>query len=157
VWHHVGTVLGISSRLTPETVAAAEALAVQIGQRQFRSSPEATALTRDLIAVNDSLFPVPGYGLSLMHFFLDQSVFGINLAALLELPDANWTRVLVRIRSKQKRAVLKLLNHVPGARRRRRVLASSFAQNLILLERPDKNSPFEVPRSALSRWQLRAP
>ena len=155
LWSHVGAVLGIDERLRPATAASAVALAARIGARQFRTSPEGQHLARELVEVNDSLFPVPGYGLSLMHFFLTETPFGVDLAEVLALPPPNWTRVLVRARAEQKRRVLGWLPRVPGAERRRRALSGFFAQRLILLQRPDKSSPFEVPPELWQRWRLR--
>ncbi|HWO08861.1 MAG TPA: oxygenase MpaB family protein, partial [Polyangiaceae bacterium] len=155
LWNHIGRVLGIDERLLPAGAEAAAALAARIGQRQFRPSPEGQHLARELVKVNDSLFPVPGYGLSLMHFFLGETPFAVNLAELLALPPPNWTRLLVRARAAQKRAVLGWLPRVPGGERRRRALSGFFAQRLILLQRPDKHSPFEVPPELWQRWRLR--
>jgi hypothetical protein len=155
VWCHIGAILGVDPELMPRDFESAKALAARIGQRQFRSSAEGTHLACELIKVNNALFPIPGYGLSLMHFFLDQSAFGINLAQVLGLPAPNWTRLLVRARAAQKRVVLSWLHRVPGAERRRRALAGFFTQQLILLKRPDKQSPFELPPGLLTRWQLK--
>jgi len=157
LWSHVGAILGIDARLRPATGEEAVALAARIGERQFGASPEGQHLARELIKVNDALFPVPGYGLSLMHFFLRETPFGVNLAEVLALPAPNWTRLLVRARAAQKRAVLDWLPRVPGAERRRRALSGFFAQRLILLQRPDKISPFEVPPELWQSWRLRGP
>ncbi|WP_394841035.1 DUF2236 domain-containing protein [Pendulispora brunnea] len=156
-WHHLALVLGIDARLASRSLDEAKALAELIGRRQFRPSPEGRRLMHDLMVVSEGLFPIPGYGTSLMHFFLDESVFGINLAETLDLPPANWTRVLVRARAAQKQVIFRWLNRVPGARARRRVVSSYFAQKLILWKRPDKQSPFEVPPDLLQRWRLTAP
>jgi hypothetical protein len=155
VWCHIGAILGIDAELRPRDFGAAMALAARIGQRQFRTSAEGRHLASELIKVNDALFPIAGYGLSLMHFFLDESAFGVNLAQLLELPPPNWTRLLVRARAAQKRVVPSWLHRVPGAERRRRAFAGFFTQQLLLLQRPDKQSPFELPPGLLTRWQLR--
>jgi hypothetical protein len=150
-------VLGIDARLMPRDYASAVELAAQIARRQFSPSPEGRKLARELMKVNDALFPIAGYGLSLMHFFLDGSVFGVNLAEILELPAPNWTMHLVRARAAQKRLALRWLGRVPGAERRRRSVAGFFTQRLILLQRPDKQSPFEVPPSLWERWRLDTP
>ena len=155
LWSHVGAILGIDARLRPATGDEAVALAARIGARQFRTSPEGQHLARELIKVNDALFPVPGYGLSLMHFFLQTTPFGVDLTEVLDLPAPNWTRLLVRARAAQKRVVLDWLPRVRGAEQRRRVLSGFFAQRLIALQRPDKISPFEVPPELWQRWRFR--
>jgi hypothetical protein len=155
VWYQVGKILGLEPELLPRRIDAAKTLAIRIGKRQFRPSAEGRALMHELVKVTNGMFPVPGYGLSIMHFFLDGAVFGVNLAEVLGLPPADWTRVLVRVRAAQKRFVLHWLNRVPGARRRRSAWSRYFTQQLILLENPDKNAPFEVPSGLASNWGLR--
>ena len=154
-WKHIGALLGIDPRLRSESIESARELAILIGRRQIRPSPEGTQLARQLVAAVNALFPVPGYGTSLMHFFLDDSAFGVDLAQTLGLPPANWTMALVRGRAAQKRFFLRWLNKVPGARGRRRFLARIAAQRLILLQRPDKQTPFEIPDDLLRRWKLK--
>jgi hypothetical protein len=154
VWKHIGSMLGIDPRLIPADSAAAELLSRRIAERQFRPSPEGRELASGLTRVVGGLFPVSGYGVSLSHFFLNRSVFGVNLAEVLALPPPNWTRHLVRARAAQKRIELRWLNHVPGARGRRRYLSTFFAQALISLQRPDDHSPFEVPPALVSAWRL---
>jgi hypothetical protein len=154
VWCHIGAILGIEAPLLPRDIDMARALAAQIGRRQFRPSDEGRHLARELLKVNDSLFPIPGYGLSLMHFFLDGGVFGVHLAKVLDLPPANWTRFLVRLRAAQKGIYFQALARVPGAERRRAAFASFFTQQLISLQSPDKVSPFEVPPGLLETWRL---
>jgi len=145
LWRHIGVLLGIEPSAIPRTIDAARELAIRIGQRQVRPCAEGRQLTRQLIDAVDALFPLPGYGLSLMHFFLDESLFGVNVAAVLDLPPANWTRVLVRGRAAHKKLVLHWLERVPGARRRRALFSGHFAQRLILWQRPDERVPFEAP------------
>ncbi len=157
VWRHVGLLLGIDRRLLPRNSAHAQSLANSIGRRQFRASPEGSVLMQELISVTNALFPIPGYGLSLMHFFLDDSIFGLNLATILDLPPANWTRALVRARAFEKRVMLSWLARLPGARARRRAFAGHFAQHLVLLQRPDKRSPFEVPPGLFERLRRTEP
>jgi hypothetical protein len=155
VWCHIGALLGIEPQLLPRDLATATALAAQIGRRQFRATDEGRHLARELSRVNETLFPVPGYALSLMHFFLDDSVFGVHLAEILDLPAPNWTRFLVQARAAQKKLYFHWLTRVPGGERRRSVFARFFTQRLILLQRPDKVSPFEVPPGLLESWRLR--
>jgi hypothetical protein len=154
LWRHVGLILGIDPALLPADAGSAAALATRIGARQFRSSAEGCHLARELGKVNDSLFPIPGYGLSLMHFFLRGSAFGVDLAEVLALPPPNWTRLIVRARAAQKRLLLGWLPRVPGAEGRRRALAGFFTQRLVLMQRPDNHSPFEVPPELWQSWRL---
>ena len=154
-WASVGRLLGVDESLLTRTEAEAMSLALRIGERQVRSTPEGRELGRQLLGAVESLFPIPGYAASLSHFFLEDTVFGANVAQVLELPKPNWTRWLVRIRAAQKRVVLGLLDEVPGARRRRSFVASRFAQAMILHRRPDARVPFDVPERLTSLWKLK--
>lgn len=156
-WAEVGRLLGVDESLLPNDELSATPLALRIGARQIRGTPEGAALTRQLLQAVESLFPLPGYATSLTQFFLKNTVFGPNVAGALALPDANWTRWLVQARAAQKRATLELLEYVPGARRRRSFIARRFAQAMILLRRPDGRVPFEVTQPLLGKWCLAPP
>ena len=153
-WSAVGRLLGVDSSLLPSSEEEAAHLAMRIGERQVRPTPEGRQLTAQLLSSVQTLFPVPGYAASLTHFFLQDTVFGKNVAAALELPKANWTRWFVTLRAAQKRTLLSWLNWVPGARRRRSWVARQFAQRMILHERPDADTPFEVPPAFRMHWGL---
>lgn len=155
-WSAVGRLLGVDPSLLPSNEEEAMRLALRIGARQVRPTPEGHQLTAKLLSSVQTLFPIPGYATSLTHFFLEDTVFGKNVAAALELPTANWTKWLVTIRAAQKRAILGLLDRVPGARQRRSWVARQFAQRMILHKRPDAATPFEVPSTFSERWGLRA-
>jgi hypothetical protein len=153
-WCVIGRGLGIVDTALPHDEASAAALALRIGTRQHRATSEGTALANQLLQAVETLFPIRGYALSLTHYFLADTVFGANVAQVLDLPPPNWTRHIVRLRAAQKRQILRFIDHVPGARTRRRFLAKRFAQSLILLKRPDRASPFEVPSTWLGHWRI---
>lgn len=153
-WSAVGTLLGVAASLLPETEADASALALRIGARQIRKTPEGVELSRHLVVAVDSLFPVSGYGASLSHFFLSDTAFGERVADVLAIPRPNWTRWIVRLRAGQKRVTLGLLDHVPGARARRSYMARYLVQRLLLWKRPDERAAFEIPERLRVRWRL---
>jgi uncharacterized protein (DUF2236 family) len=155
-WSAVGRLLGVDPSLLPSSEDEATDLALRIGGRQVRPTLEGRQLTAQLLSSVQTLFPVPGYAASLTHFFLQDTVFGENVAAALELPKANWTRWFVTVRAAQKRTILRWLDWVPGARRRRSWVARQFAQRMILHKRPDADAPFAVPPTFRGRWGLHA-
>ncbi|WP_224367371.1 oxygenase MpaB family protein [Hyalangium versicolor] len=155
-WSAVGRLLGVDPSLLPSSEEEATLLAMQIGERQVRPTPEGRQLTAQLLGSVQTLFPVSGYATSLTHFFLQDTVFGKDVAAALDLPKANWTRWLVTVRAAQKRTFLGWLDWVPGARRRRSWVARQFAQRMILHKRPDADTPFEVPPTLRRCWGLQA-
>jgi hypothetical protein len=156
-WSAVGRLLGIDPLLLPTTEADALTLARLIGKRQIRATPEGRELMGQLGTAMETLYSFKGYGNSLMHFFLKDTVFGVDVTEILELPPVNWTSWLVKVRAAEKRKVLRWLGRVPGAKARRRFLAKRFAQAMIALRRPDGRIPFEVPPGLIARWGLGAP
>lgn len=153
-WSAIGRLLGIDEALLASTEEEAFVLAAQIGRRQIRATPEGKLLAEHLMAAVASLFPLPGYANSLTHYFLRDTVFGRDVAQVLDLPMPNWTRALVAVRAWQKRRILRLLDIVPGARRRRSFLARRFVQSMILFKQPNGGSPFEVPEDLAKAWYL---
>lgn len=153
-WSAVGRLLGVDEALLAATEQDALILATRIGGRQIRATPEGALLAEQLMAAVATLFPVPGYANSLTHYFLRDTAFGADVARVLELPEPGWTRALVAARAWQKRQILKLLDIVPGARRRRSFLARRFVQNMILSRRPDGEPPFEVPEDFAKTWRV---
>lgn len=154
-WSAVGRLLGVDEALLAWSEDEALALATRIGGRQLRATPEGKLLAHQLMAAVATLFPIPGYANSLTHYFLQNTAFGADVARVLELPDPDWTRALVAARAWQKRQVLKLLDIVPGARRRRSFLARRFVQNMLLARRPEGTPPFEVPDAFAKKWRLK--
>jgi len=154
-WAAVGRLLGVEESLLPVDEIEGAELAKKIGARQHAATPEGQMLMRHLLDAVDSLFPFRGYAVSLSHFFLDTTVYGEKVAEILQLPKANWTRFLVGARARQKRFVLRLLQWVPGATRRRQFVARRFTQAMLLWKRPDAQAPFEVPPGLLERWRIR--
>jgi hypothetical protein len=153
-WSAVGRLLGVDERLLVDREADAMALALRIGARQIRATPEGKQLAEQLLEAVGSLLPVPGYALSLTHYFLSNTAFGDDVARVLELAEPDWTRALVAARAWQKRHVLRLLDLVPGAHGRRRFLARRFVQALISARRPAGDAPpFEVPARLAMRWR----
>jgi len=154
-WSTVGRLLGIDEALLPSREADAVALARLIGARQIRPTEEGRELLRQLAAAMEALYFFKGYGNSLMHHFLADTVFGVNVIPVLALPPINWTSRLVAFRAAEKRTILHWLPRVAGARARRRFMAKRFAQSMIALRRPDGRVVFEVPPGLIARWGLR--
>ncbi|NRD43298.1 oxygenase MpaB family protein [Corallococcus exiguus] len=155
-WSAIGRLLGVDPSLLPSSEEEATQLALRIGMRQVRPTPEGRQLTAQLLSSVQTLFPIPGYAASLTHFFLQDTVFGKDVAEAVAMPKANWTRWLVMARVAQKRTLLHWLDWVPGARRRRSWVARYFAQRMILHKRPDADTPFEVPLAFRKLWGLHA-
>jgi hypothetical protein len=154
-WGAVGALLGVDGALLPETEADAAALAMRIGARQIRKTPEGQELSRSLLEAVESVFPFPGYAASLCHFFLSDTAFGASVADVLGVPAPNWTGWLVRARAAQKRVMFRWLERLPGAKWRRSLVARHVVQGLLSWRRPDARAAFEIPERWKLAWQLR--
>jgi hypothetical protein len=154
-WSAVGRLLGIDEALLAWNEHEALALATRIGARQLRATPEGKRLAHQLMAAVATLFPIAGYASSLTHHFLKDTAFGGDVARVLDLPEPGWTRALVAARAWQKRQVLRLLDVVPGAHRRRSFLARRFVQNMLRARRPQGTPPFEVPHELATSWRIK--
>jgi hypothetical protein len=157
VWSAIGRLLGLHEPLLMTSERDALQLAAQIGRRQIRHTPEGERLARQLMTAVATLFPLPGYAVSLTHFFLGNTAFGKDVANQLRLPKPGWTRALVAARAWQKCAILRLLAVVPGARRRRSYVARRFVQSMINRRRAAGGRPFEMPEPIAQSWRIRLP
>ena len=95
---------------------------------------------------------------SLIHFFLDRDPFGgQNVAALLGLPHADWTRYVVDIVVHVERFFGE--RNIQPSREDKAI--SSVSRHLIegmpLLERGGNRAPFYIPHDLRQRWGVRAP
>jgi len=153
-WAAIGRLLGIDEALLARTEQDASALALRIGNRQIRETPEGKLLAGHLLDAVSTLFRLPGYANSLTHFLLADTAFGVNVARALALPEPNWTRALVAARAWQKRQVLALLGWAPGARRRRSFVARRFVQAMVRRKRSGEQAPFEIPEALAAAWRV---
>jgi hypothetical protein len=158
-WMLIGKIMGIRDDLIPAGLDDARALTELIHQRQVAASPEGVALARALVEGYQALLPAPlrGAPASLVHFFLDEDPFtGQNIAALLGVPAADWTR-----------CVAELAVHVQrffGERNIRPTLEDEaiccvsrhLVEGLLLVERGGQRAPFLIPDALCARWGIGA-
>lgn len=158
-WMAVGRIMGVRDDLIPSDLEEARALTQLIHQRQIGASPAGEELAMALVEGYQRLLPelLHGVPASLIHFFLDDDPFtGQNIAALLGVPPADWTR-----------AVAELVVHVDRFLGRHEV-ESSFAdaafsfvsrhliEGLLLVERGGQRAPFTIPDELQRRWGVGA-
>lgn len=159
-WMAVGRIMGIKDELLPTSLEEGRSLTQLIHQRQIGESPEGVALAKALVEGYEGLLPLllKGAPVSLIHFFLDEDPFtGQNVAALLGLPPADWTRYVVEI--------VAHVEHFFGERNIQPSLedkAISYVsrhliEGLLLLERGGHRAPFYIPHDLRKRWGVRAP
>ena len=135
------------------------ALTQLIHERQIAASPEGEALAKALVEGYRKLMPClfKGAPVSMIHFFLDRDPFtGQNVASLLGLPQANWTRWLVNLAVRFERCFGRrnihpsLEDHAIG------YVSRHLIEGLLLVERGGQRAPFTIPDHLQARWGIRA-
>jgi hypothetical protein len=157
-WMSVGRIMGIRDDFIPGSFEEGRALTGLIHQRQIAESPEGVALAKALVEAYEGMLPLllKGAPISLIHFFLDSDPFtGQNVAALLGLPAADWTRYVVDIvahverffgeRNIQPSLEDKAIGYV----------SRHLIEGLLLVERGGHRAPFYIPHDLRKRWGVR--
>jgi hypothetical protein len=158
-WMAIGKIMGVKDELIPASFDECRALTQLIHERQIAASPEGEALAKALIEGYRKLMPwlLKGAPVSMIHLFLDEDPFtGQNVASLLGVPQANWTRWLVSLAVRFERWFGKrnihpsLEDHAIG------YISRHLIEGLLLMERGGKRAPFTIPDHLQARWGIRA-
>jgi hypothetical protein len=159
-WMSVGRIMGIKDELIPSNLEEGRALTQLIHERQVAGCPEGVALAHALVEGYQGLLPLPlkGAPVSLIHFFLDKDPFtGQNVAQLLGLPPADWTRYVVDLVVHVERFFGER-NIQPSLEDRAiSYVSRHFIEGLLLLERGGHRAPFFIPHDLRKRWGVRGP
>ena len=158
-WMAIGRLMGIQDELIPNTLDEARALTALIHERQITASPEGVELANALVLGYEALLPalLRGAPASLIHFFLDRDPFtGQNIAALLGVPPANWTRVVSELAVD--------IDHFFDCRnighslcdRSISYVSRHLIKGMLLVERGGKRAPFTIPDQLRARWSVSA-
>jgi hypothetical protein len=159
-WMAVGKIMGIGDELIPEDLDQGRALTQLIHERQIAASPQGAALAHALVEGYQKLMPalLKGAPLSLIHFFLDRDPFtGQNVAALLGLPPADWTRYVVEIVAHVERFFGERDIHPSLEDQAISYVSRHLIEGFLLVERGGRRAPFSIPDSLQTRWGVRAP
>jgi hypothetical protein len=157
-WLAIGRIMGVREDLLPATVTAARELTTLIHQRQIASSPEGKALANALIQGYQQLMPehfLKGVPASLTHFFLDVDPFtGQDIAAMLDIPPADWTEVIAHIVGAIGNVLGQfglehgLVGAVFG------YVSRAMIEAMLLVERGGTRAPFYIPEHLRRLWKL---
>ncbi|MCI0578162.1 MAG: DUF2236 domain-containing protein, partial [Chloroflexi bacterium] len=93
-WKVVGYILGIRPELLPLNYADAEALTQAISRRHWQASPAGQALAQALVEFLEQ--QIPSKVLNGLAATMIRSLSGDEVADLLNIPPANWTRGMWR-------------------------------------------------------------
>lgn len=153
VWRVVGFGLGVDERLLPETPEEGERLFDTIARRQFRESPEGREM---MVALLDLMEHVtPGNLFDGMPAVLMRHLLGDELARVLAVPPADWTRFLM--------GPLKVLGWVgdtvgessPELARLSELFGRKVVEGLFWVQRGPERVPFRIPDTLRQAWDVR--
>jgi len=147
-WKVVGHMMGVRPELLPADVADAQKLAMAIFEREKGSSEAGTALTAALLDFMQRQTPGRLYD-GLPAAIIRQSIDS-DVADLLGVPPANWTRLLFDVEE----SILRTADRFNLAHPRSRLLqrfSFGLVSELVKIERGGNRSLFTIPAT------LRAP
>lgn len=153
VWRVVGFGLGVDERLLPETPEEGERLFDTIARRQFRESPEGREM---MVALLDLMEHVtPGNLFDGMAAVLVRHLLGGDMARVLAVPPADWTRFLM--------GPLKVLGWVgdsvgesrPELARLSELFGRKVVEGLFWVQRGPERVPFRIPDTLRQAWDVR--
>ena len=157
-WVAIGALMGIEPALLPANMEEARELTYIIRKRQIAPSPEGRAMTAALVEGMQSLTPdfFDGLPASMIRFFLDQDTFlSEDVAGMLGVPPADWTKVLIR-GIEEVGELVHWLGHSREAAHVIRFMSRRFVDALLLAERGGARAPFTIPWDLQMQWKLRA-
>jgi len=157
-WGSIARVLGLHEDLVPKSFAEAGTLADRIHTRQLAPSPEGAALAKALIEGYQSLMPdehLKGMPASMLHFFLDKDPFTQrNVAAMLDVPPADWTEELTRVATVIGDALEIVSKHFDLGAKFLRWFGRGMVNAMLLVERGGQRAPFAIPDTLRAAWEL---
>jgi hypothetical protein len=160
-WVIVGRLMGVREELLPSNLQQAEALTRRIYSRQIAASSEGQLMTKALLEGMQQLVPgswLDGIPVALTRHFLRQDPFGgLDVAELLGVPRANWTRYLVSAMVWAAGVLAALGFERNLAHRRMRKVSVRFIQGMLLVERGGQRTSFELPEWLGEQWGVPRP
>jgi hypothetical protein len=154
LWAEVGARMGLEPEHQQylQTPADAARAMERLRQHGWGPSPEGATLAGSLVAMMQDF--IPGEKLDGLPLALIRHLAGPECADLLGLPEADWTRLVLRMTTPGNRIARGIFGESPvgfvaqaGSWR----LFDALTNHL----RPGKGQPFRIPAELLSHWQLR--
>ncbi len=151
-WNLVGHQMGIRSDLLPLDVADAEAVFEQICAREYRSSEAGRQLTAAAIECMQELLGsrrLRGLPASGIRHYL-----GDDVADLLGVPRANWTRVLFALERDADHLVARTLGRVSWTKAVTARVGRRMFRTFVDLERAGDRPTFEITDELRQAWGM---
>jgi len=150
-WSAVGRLIGVREELIPTTVAHASKLTAVIRTSELGRCDEGVEMTRALVQTLEAQVKprvFRGVVVSLMHKFLGP------YASAIELPRANWTRLLISPLIALSRFIDRLHRKFGALAWIHRHVALAVVRGLLLLERGPARATFDIPDHLATGWGL---
>ncbi|HYO51517.1 oxygenase MpaB family protein [Archangium sp.] len=151
-WRVVGHVMGLEPAAIPEDMEDFAALAEVIQRRHFRASPEGQDLTRALIQMAEHVTPgdlFDGIAASLMRHIL-----GEEIADMLKVPPADWTRHLIGPMALLSKASDELGDRSPAVAKLAEVFGRKLVEGMVWMSRGAGRPPFRIPSALRESWNV---
>jgi ER-bound oxygenase mpaB/B'/Rubber oxygenase, catalytic domain len=156
-WAAVGRIMGVREELIPESFAEAKQLAGIIYGRQIAESPEGVAMAKALVDGLQTILPGVLHGLpaSLVHYFLDDDPFTHqNIAAMLQVPPANWTESVARIVGDLGELLERISGDLDPAAAIIRHASRELVKGMLRAQRGGRRAPFAIPPDLADEWKV---
>lgn len=156
-WTVIGRIMGVREDLIPANVEEGRQLAWLIFKAQGEATAQGKELAHDLIEGYQRLLPLVLHGMpaSMMHFFLQpESLTGRNIAAMLDVPPANWTLGVTRLAAGLDAFLAKhgidnpLVGNLAG------LVGREIVRGFLCVERANR-APFSIPLTLHELWGTR--
>ncbi|PTL80659.1 oxygenase MpaB family protein [Vitiosangium sp. GDMCC 1.1324] len=151
-WKVVGHVMGLDPAVIPEDMADCAALAEAVQRRHFRASLEGQELTRALIQMAEHVTPgdlFDGMAASLMRHIL-----GEEIAEMLKVPPADWTRYLIGPMALLGRASDELGDRSRAVAKLAEIFGRKLVEGMVWMNRGAERPPFRIPQMLRDTWRV---
>jgi hypothetical protein len=151
-WRVVGHVMGLDPAVLPEDMEDCAALAQAVQRRHFRASPEGQELTRALIQMAEHVTPgdlFDGLAASLMRHIL-----GEEIAEMLKVPPADWTRHLIGPLALLGKASDGLGDRSRAVAKLAELFGRKLVEGMVWMNRGAGRPPFRIPQSLRESWNV---
>lgn len=151
-WCIVGSLLGIRDDLLPLSREDTNALLEAVHRRQIHPSQAGTEMTKALLDVARGPLPrwLEGLPGSSLRFYV-----GDEVADVLEVPKADWTRVVFAPTAKVSQLFSSGRLHWKGAQRLSAFWGRHLIKAMVDAERGGDRAGFQIPDHLADRWRIR--
>ena len=154
-WRTIGGVLGVRPELVPSDIDEASSLTRTIAARQIGRSDEGGKLAAALVEGLQTLMPpgLAGFIPSAMRFFLERDLIsGRDIAAILAVPSADWSRSLVVLAGELAGLGGELAGEDVHVGTALRALRMHYIDLLLQCERGPGRPAFRIPQRLRDLW-----